>query len=229
MSLFGFGKKRVVISAFAGLGNISSYDLVLGYGIVNPFGPTLNLLAMDNSWMERGRSKTDVVLLQCHPFSPEILKRWQISTKKGDFSSEITRVIDDILLIDSGCPTLLIPGVVLTKESCSQIFRRIVKDKRSGLHLYNQCSKFRANAFDRITEEVMAMLKEDPPEPMGNDVAKEYVSMQMDKECMQSEMNAFWTAYDGAIGYQIQMSTGIQVELSSEELRRALNALLSEN
>ena len=221
MSFFGFGKKKET-GPFASIGEISNYQLVLAYGIVNPFGPTMNLLLRTK---EPSGGKHKFVLLMCHPFSPEIRYSWTCSPNEKDILDTLNQIGQCLSKNNDSCPTLFITGPNDNFESMLEILVLIAANGRGGLKTYNRCKKYVGNAFDRITEEVSSMLAKEADTPMGMEKAAEFVVQQLTVG-MQSELMAFKTAYEGSIGFQRQNGSPLNAVLPYEEFQKIMDKLI---
>ena len=95
------------LEPFKKLGNIDDWKLILGFGIVNPFGPTLNLLLKEKDDDEVGEHRTS--LISVHPFGPKVLYMWKLREDNNKMRQEI---VSSIIGVMDATPTLYLPGDV---------------------------------------------------------------------------------------------------------------------
>ena len=203
--MWPFDRNKKVIAAFKELGDISAYRAITTYGIVNPFGPTMNILATLSNW--RNKSSLPVYLLQLHPFSPEILKKWTLPMEEQAHVETINNILDEVCDMRGGCPTFLYPGSLWSEDDSYMMLVKIVMGKEGGVETAELCRRFRANAFARVTYEIASSgqkLQERKEGKWDNsklsgDEAKEFVLFQTQDKSMRSEFEAFRMAYNGAI------------------------------
>jgi len=198
----GIGSKITTVEAFRELGDLNSYQAIVSYGIVNPFGPTLIILATPKVW--KGKETVPIIMLQIHPLFPEIMKRWEISTAHDTFFRDFENVIEDICtgdVSDGGCPTLFFPGVGWSLDNCLDILARIVSNRDGSREVYETCKRFKGNAFDRVSFEVSNMMTKGSTERLSYGEALKFVRMQIEDKSFRSEISAFGTAYNGAINH----------------------------
>ena len=145
--------EKKFVEAFKELGDLCMYRALLAYGIVNPAGPTMNILATLNDW--RNKSSVPVYLLQLHPFYPEILRKWTIPAEKSVAIKALNAIIDDICNdeeLGSSCPTLFVQifGGTWPLNDTTDLLVRIVASKEGGVETFEKCKRFAGKPFDRI-------------------------------------------------------------------------------
>ena len=201
-------RKKITVPAFKELGDLSKYRTILSYGIVNPFGPTLNFLITYGDL--QNLNSLPVYLLQLHPFSPEIVKKWTLSKESNAKQIPIDDISDDLCNMGGSCPTLFIPGTILSAGDEGIVLARIVASKEGGVKTFENCKRFPAKAFDRVTYEIehsghqllerqVGMPSSFNSDKLSKEEAREFVLFQSRPEYVKSEFDAFLLAYKGAI------------------------------
>ncbi len=194
--------KGIFIDAFKELGNLENYASILSYGIVNPFGPTLMMLATPR---KRGANiMTPVYLLKVHPFSPGIEKMWMIPTKEVTTKRELAPIFDSITTGEfsrGGCPTLLITGSIIPKKDSLDVLVDIVANREDGKRTFDNCNAFKGDPFARVGFEVESMFLKYEKQRMTAEEARAFVQMQMEEKIATEETAAFMTAFDGSINH----------------------------
>ncbi len=189
------------VEAFKELGNLEDYSAIFSYGIVNPAGPTLTVLAAKTVGT---KDTTPVVLLQLHPFVPEILKTWIIPTDKLNSLEGIKVIMDDLCFGEmayGSCPTVFLVGPVLPYEDALNALTEIVLHRDGGKNVLNNVLAFPGKPFERVAFEMDMTFRPYNHEHMELKEAYGFVIFQMKLENLKPEFQSFLEAYSGAIEF----------------------------
>lgn len=194
------------------------YTVLLGVGIVNPFGPTLAVIATDGP-LDAG-ARLPVLLMTLNPFAQacHVLGHLTIG-ERWDPVEDVVPFLDDIPL--QGAPTLLLPSVRLSEEDAIALHARLLARFDDGARVLERVRSFPANPVDRVQAEVDLafadlgkMLREGmdaadaPAARLDGEDAHELARALLDGHGASAELEAFFLAWSGSIACQPVLGPG---------------------
>lgn len=240
-------KNRLVIQAFSIMGNLLNYEPIIGYGTSNPLGPTLYILAI-----QKKREKlpyVDVYLMRINPFFPKIAGWWSVNTDDVELMDDISDILHKLCTekrYDTSCPTLLIPGDMYDLDYTRNMFAQLVLSRDGGYATAERCNRFLADAEERLSYEIKEVDFEEvlgkkytvdeakepfwmvfeyfPQKRLSPSEAAQYVDLQMQLNCINSELRAFDKAYN----LSIKFLDTVTPELPYEEFCKLFDAMFNE-
>jgi hypothetical protein len=191
--------------------------LLLG-GIVNPFGPTLNVVAAIGKF-EPNRN-LPLVRLMLNPFSQEV-------TQIGDATvaerwSPLQNFEPLLELAFGACPTLVLPSHLLDDEDALAITARWLAGfddaretmDRVGAHLGDPWTRVSTEIHQGATDYVAAKLKPEQdsrlpvPLPLTEEEALTFARTVLSYKHFEPEVQAFLYAWKGSIDFQRENGSG---------------------
>lgn len=178
-------------------------------GIVNPMGPTLNILASNGIGTECGKElKMYQVMLNpfnqsCHEVGTvRIGRRWTPPTDLQPFFG----------LEWGSCPTLLIPSAIYDPENGQNVFAELLQRFDDGRNTFAEVQKHVGDPWTRVQGEMDStfskLLKKMTSRsadaaagPLSFDEALELARLQLTPANILEEFRAFIFAWEGSLGF----------------------------
>jgi hypothetical protein len=177
-------------------------------GIVNPMGPTLNLLASDGVRSPGSNSRMYQVML--NPFSQScqevgtvtIGQRWTPPVDLNPFFD-----------LEWGCcPTFLIPSAIYDSETGEHVFAELLQHFEDGKQTLSQVRKYVGDPWKRVQGEMDStfskLLRKISPKgtdeasgPLDWNQALELAKIQLDPANLLEEFRAFTFAWEGSLNF----------------------------
>lgn len=187
----------------------NGFTTLLAAGIVNPFGPTLNVLAADGMFDEGG--VIPIVQMMLNPFSQSFDLIGQVQV--GESWSPLGDLAPFFSLPFGACPTLLVPSNYLDDGMAVKFHARFLMGFEDGCDVLGRVRKHPGDPWSRVQEEVSSLgdilgnLGGDGPEKaskrnLSEEQATELASLQLKPENLQAELKAFMFAWNGAVEFQ---------------------------
>jgi hypothetical protein len=180
---------------------LKNFHVILGGGIVNPFGPTLTVAGFEG---ERGSSEFDVVQIMLNPFS-----QWVREVGTATVGKHFTIESAYMPLFDlewGSCPSLLLaPTAIKPAEYAVDVYAAFLASMKNGQHLLEGVRRNPRDPFERIAVDMQSMGVKGfriQDGKLTEDEAKELASHLLEPEANKQEMKAFIGAWDGAISHQ---------------------------
>jgi hypothetical protein len=225
------------------VGQKEGLKTLFGWGIVNPFGPTLTVVATDGILYVTGR-KLPIVYLMLHPFQQEVRIVGEASIGQGWDSFRDLLPLLDVRL--GGCPTLLLPSAFREPAEDIEFYAKLLSRFDDGSSVLKKVRRFPGDPWNRVKEEMDASvqimidglqrMKEvnqgTQPTILGKrllpDEARELATTLLQPKNFHAEIQAFLYAWKGSI--ELQASQGARFlsdqALSEEDFRKLLMQLL---
>ncbi len=177
-------------------------------GIVNPMGPTLNVIAADG--LGDAGDLLPLVHLMLNPFSQEC---WEIGTVKIGESWNPAADLESVFSLPLGaCPTLLLPSALCSGESARSMFATLLLHFDDGSGVLGRLRKYPGDPWKRVKAEMdgmpelMAQMKsesraESNSRPMTAAEADEFAGIQLEGRNLTEEYRAFMEAWEGSIKF----------------------------
>lgn len=182
---------------------------LIASAIVNPFGPTLNVLAVDGD--PQPYRELPVIRLMLNPFAQEaeqvglarIGTSWDLPATLPPFFSSIA----------GSCPTILLPSAMLDHRAAQTLCARFLEAFDDGLEVLEKVRRFPGDPWNRIQQDVDGLgdVLEDierGKEKAGADrrlapeEADELAAKLLDEESLKQELAALFYAWKGSIDFQ---------------------------
>lgn len=182
---------------------------LLATGIVNPFGPTLNVLAIDGD-PEPGR-QLPVIRVLLNPFTQEA-ETIGLARIGGtwDLASGLPRFFDSIA---GSCPTVLMPSAMLDDDEAISLCSEFLQVFDDAFGVLERVRRFPGDPWNRIEKEVgglgdvlrQAELGEETgsqQRALTEGEARELATNLLEEENLKQELAAFFYAWSGSIEFQ---------------------------
>lgn len=182
------------------------FTTLIAGGIVNPFGPTLNVLTVDGHFRTAvGRLR--VLLIALNPFLQSCHTVGHV--EMGDVWSPP----DDLepfraCLPFRACPTLLIPSTFMTVEVARDFYATFLATFHDAAEVLDRVRQYPGDPWRRIVRtELMFHAERSGDLPVArrhldHTEAVELARTQLAPEYVRSELVAFLDAWEGAIQFQ---------------------------
>jgi hypothetical protein len=186
-------------------------NTLLAGGIVNPFGPTLNVLVAGGKW-EPGRTVA-ILHAMLNPFQQGVREvgRAQI----GDTWNLPVELRRFFRLPFGSCPTMLLPSKLMNEASALETYSEFLTTFQDGFSKLEDVRRFAGDPWSRVQAEVdrgmdviAKAVKQVNPGPVDKPHAERALSMAEARELaghllqpsnLILELQAFFVAWDGAI------------------------------
>lgn len=212
MTQFRFSKLHSPVESDLGevLGEAIPLTFV-GCGIVNPMGPTLNLLVADRAGQSGEHS--NLYRLMLNPFT-------QTCERVGavDFGDEWSPANDLAPFFGpdwGACPTLLLPPGFCSNDTIYSLFHTFLQTFSDGDQTWRHVKAHPGDPWSRVKEEMndaTSMLQRlrknlggTHPRPLTPEEAADMARLQLNPANLSEELKAFLFAWDGS-----QQFTGIK-------------------
>lgn len=190
-------------------------------GIVNPMGPTLGILSSDGD--PDSQEKCRMLWFSYNPFQQDCTHVGDVVY--GDSWSPHKDLVPFLDIPFSGAPTLLVPGAYLDEGVANLLFSLMLVKFPDGDKTLKLLKRFPRDPWNRVKEEMngpgllSTLFRRKPSglmsKPLSEEDAEEFAMMQLKHEYGQPELQAFFYAWNGSIGF-----TGIKDPMSLDHLAR---------
>ena len=179
---------------------LKNSTVLMGGAIVNPFGPTLTCVVIEE---QPAAGEYNILQIMLNPFA-------QWVKEVGAFTrGETCTIADDFSplygLEWGSCPSFLLPPDLFSESFTEMIYRRFFQSLENGYALLESVRETPENPFERIRI-AMESFGIDRPKvqdrPLTEEEASELASHLLEPEANKKEMQAFFAAWDGAIRFQ---------------------------
>lgn len=169
-------------------------------GIVNPAGPTLDVVMAHGLW-EPGAT-LPVVQVMLNPVSQEIQKVGEIFVAETWHPSTI---ISQLFRLSFGsCPTLLLPSVFLDDEGAVTLHAEFLKLFADARRVLQDVKAYYGNPWDRVSMEIHRGFESTkrpggPKESLSEAEATELSALLLSERHQAPELQALMFAWKGSI------------------------------
>lgn len=181
---------------------LKNFHVMLGGGIVNPFGPTLTVAVFEG---EPGSSELSVVQIMLNPFSQWVR---EVGTATVGNTLSIQSVYLPLFGLEWGsCPSVLLSPKAIQPDYAVEVYSRFLATMGNGQHLLEGVRNYPGNPFKRIGSDMESMGKKSFSIQDGKldfADAKELASKLLEPKANEEEMKALIGAWDGAIRFKKQ-------------------------
>jgi len=182
----------------------ATFNPLVAMGIVNPFGPTLTAIGLDQPF--KPNINANLLRLSLNPFSQSLQRVGNVEMEDNwNPLSDATTILP---LYDGDCPTLVLAPTIFENEVAIAIYARLFKRLPNAADLHERLKRHPGNPWDRITEEVNGMT-----ESIATPVTRNAPSVNLMSEAsafamarhlleeknQREELRAFFFAWNGAI------------------------------
>jgi hypothetical protein len=178
-----------------------SLTSLLVVGVVNPFGPTLTVVAVVGQF-EAGRM-LPVVYLMLNPFAQECT---QVGETVISDTWQPLRDLQPLLDLPFGsCPSLVLASSYLEEEDSIALYAEFLRHFSNARRVFERVRKYPGDPWKRVQAEVQGAfgnLKKAIPglsvecdeEPLSDDEAVEFASLLLSDQHLLPELQAFFFA-----------------------------------
>lgn len=182
--------------------NLKDFHVMLGGGIVNPFGPTLTVAGFVGV---RKSNEFSVVQIMLNPFSQWVR---EVGTAFVGKFCTLESGFEPLFGLEWGsCPSVLLSPKAIKPDYAVEVYSRFLATMGNGQHLLEGVRNFPGDPFKRIGSDMKSMGKKGFSIQDGKlDLAdaKELASKLLEPEANEQEMKALIGAWDGAIRFKKQ-------------------------
>lgn len=213
----GFGEKNLTV-------------LISG-GIVNPYGPTLSVIAMEGKI--RPGEELSILRLTLNPFSQSLTEMGKMYLGEEWFADE--ELLKLFQPQSDGCPTLLMPTMLFEGPMLMVLNSLYLMSFRDGFEVLSAVRRYTGDPWGRVQKDINSLRNIVEVEGAGikrvgdgkelaYDDANSLAKIQLTPENAKKEMKAFLHAWNGSIKFQ---EGNIQPEgvMGIEELARFFSIL----
>jgi len=195
------------------IGNEEGLKTLFGWGIVNPYGPTLTVVTTDGILYKQGRT-LPIVYLMLNPFQQEVQIVGEATIGEGwDTVADLYPLFDVRL---GACPTLLLPSKYREAGEDVEFYAQLLSRFDDGSSVLERVRRFPGDPWHRVKEDMRASarimasgLKEGKAEGQGTterrltaEEARELASHLLEPKNLRAELDAFMYAWQGSIKLQ---------------------------
>jgi len=179
---------------------LKNFHVMLGGGIVNPFGPTLTVVGFEGM---RDSSEFAIVQIMLNPFS-----RWvrEVGTATVGKTISIESVYMPLFDLEWGsCPSLLLAPTAIKPEFTVNVYKYFLASLENGQHLLKGVRRNPGDPFERIAVDMQSVRVKGSRIQDGRlteDEAEELANNLLEPRNNEQELKAFLGAWDGAISHQ---------------------------
>jgi hypothetical protein len=193
------------------------FTTLLATGIVNPFGPTLTVLAVEGD--ARSSRETTVVRLVLNPFLQHFEQvgiaqpgdAWRLESQLPAFFP---------LYAEESCPTLLMHSPLLGHEQAVAVFAELLATFEDGVSVLEGVRRYPGDPMNRVQEQMNglgAILEAGPTEQetdrrLTAAQARELAENLLNPDNQHAETTAFLYAWKGSIEFQGSQGSGEMAE-----------------
>jgi hypothetical protein len=180
--------------------NLKNFHVMLGGGIINPFGPTLTVAGLEGGPDPR---EFAVVQIMLNPFS-----RWvrEVGTATLGETCSIQSDFMPLFGLEWGsCPSLLLSSRMFEEDFVEQMYAKFLGSLENGQHLLEGVRRCPGDPFKRIEVDMQAMGVKGARIRDGKLTeaeAGELAGCLLKPEMNKQELKAFLGAWDGSLRFQ---------------------------
>ena len=182
---------------------------LVGWGIINPFGPTLSAFAIDGI-VDPGK-ELPILHLMLNPFTQEV-KEVGIA-QVGETWQPMVDLPPLFSLEVGSCPTLLLPSVLQEPDESVTLYSLFLTTFANGVSVLNKVRRFPGDPWNRVEEDANGLEGLIPKSKLGGDQeaderqltraeAEELAGNLLEPDNLKKEIQAFMYAWDGSIEFQ---------------------------
>lgn len=160
-------------------------------GIVNPYGPTLNVLATVGKSQSR-----PLIHAMLNPFSCEVRQVGTFTDGDRWFPDQVFPTLFQFL--SGSCPTLVLTTKELDADTRSRLTENLFSNFHDAEHILERVRKFFANPMDRVSQAIGIEVPSPNAAPVEIQNA-DWSAMVSDTRHVWPEFRAFMVAWDGSI------------------------------
>ena len=179
---------------------LKNSTVLMGGAIVNPFGPTLTCVVIEE---QPAAGEYNILQIMLNPFA-------QWVKEVGTFTrGETCTIADDFSplygLEWGSCPSFLLPPDLFSESFTEMIYRRFFQSLENGYALLEGVRKTPNDPFERIKVSMESFVQNGEQEQDRKLTPKDAAELALrllDPEANKKEMQASFAAWDGAIRFQ---------------------------
>lgn len=198
--------------------------LLLAGGIINPFGPTLTLLAARGRLDVGEEAKVFHVVL--NPFRQVITEVGIARISASDWTPAV-ELEPFFALPFGGCPTLLLPNAGYSEEQAIELHAKFLSTFENGSAVLHGVREHPGDPWQRVQHEidncVPPRAPTRPQEALLAEEARELATYLLDPSNLMAEFYAFRDAWHGSVQFQAREGSP---ELAAEALQGPRFALI---
>ena len=181
------------------------YTTLLAAGIVNPFGPTLSVLAVDG-YFPRADGRVPLIEMTLNPFAQTCTVVGTVDM--GDNWTPLYDLQPFMSLPLRSCPTLLLPSVYMTPGIVETLYADMLMTFDHGARALSGVRQYPGDPWARIQSEIDDSLGTPFAPPKGGTTrlnrveATELARTQLAPDNLRAEVLAFLDAWRGSIALQ---------------------------
>jgi hypothetical protein len=184
------------------------FTTLFALGIVNPMGPTMNVLVA-NGFGSVGERRA-LLHLMLNPFSQSSYEVGVVTF--GETSPSLPDLRAFFSLPFGACPTLLIPGALYSDEFAQNLFVELLQSFDDGHQAWDKLRHFPGDPWKRVENEMAGLpdfiaksLKrietQKQPRRLTITEAGEFAQLQLNPKNLDEEFKAFMFAWEGSINF----------------------------
>ena len=178
------------------------FTTLIATGIVNPAGPTLNVVAADD-YFPTAHGRVQILHFMLNPF----LQTCHVvgSLEMGDEWSPVDDLEPFSSLEFGSCPTLLLPSIFNSPEGNELVYARLLGECDNGAKVLSRVEQYPGDPWSRVQNDIDTTLRPDYVyENFGTldqDGALRLAKIQLQPANIMAELQAFGYAWKGAIEF----------------------------
>jgi hypothetical protein len=181
------------------------FTTLIATGIVNPVGPTLNVVAAD-AYFPIAEGHIPILHLMLNPFSQTC--RVVGTVEPGDEWLPVDDLEPFFSLEFGDCPTLLLPSIFNSSEGNELVYARLLREFDNGLGVLSRVERYPGDPWSRVQNDIDTTLGTEDRivfnrfGELDHDKAVRLARIQLQPANIKAELQAFCFAWDGAIKFQ---------------------------
>jgi hypothetical protein len=199
--------KRVSVGSLAK----TTLSPIMASGIVNPFGPTFNILAVAGDQGGR-RGELPVVHVMLNPFQQEAHRVGSVVLNRGISNHDMCNAAPMYFpAMGGGCPTLLMAYQTIMEDTSTSMFGTYLQGFEGGERVLQNVRQYPGNPADRVSAEMclatqLEMYADGKRPPSSRNLSEaealELAGLLLDPHNQKQEISAFLYAWNGSIDMQ---------------------------
>lgn len=179
------------------------FTTLIAAGIVNPFGPTLTVVAADGDFRV-AQGALSILHIILNPFSRSCDVVGKVDVK-DNWSPDDLQVFFSLPF--GSCPTLLVPSYYFEPDQAVRFHARFLMGFEDGSNLLARVRKRPGDPWKRIEDDMSIAQTIARPTDAANRIsrrlseveASELAALQLAPDNLKAELQAFMAAWDGAL------------------------------
>jgi hypothetical protein len=176
------------------------FTTLIATGIVNPVGPTLNVVAADD-YFPTAQGRIPILHFMLNPFSHTC--RVVGTLDIGDEWEPVDDLEPFCSLEFGSCPTLLLPSIFNSPDGNELVYARLLRECDDGVGVLSRVEQYPGDPWSRVQSDIDATLRPDYVYrnfgALDQDGALRLAQIQLQPANIRAEFQAFLGAWDGAI------------------------------